>query len=221
MHSDHADSASKPGADWYFDFISPFAYMQLQQLGPLRARLQLQPRPILLAAVLDHNGQKGPAEIVAKRRYTYRFVQWQAHRLGLPLRFPPAHPFNPLLSLRLAIAGACSWDLIAAIYEHIWVQGRPADQPDHLAELAARFGIADVAAACAAPEVKAQLRAHTEHALAAGVFGVPTVAVAGELFWGLDATPMLIDFLDGDAVFADPQMLRIDSIPAAAERRPG
>ncbi len=219
MNTAHHYQNTQPAADWYFDFISPFAYMQLQKLAPLRARLQLRPRPILLAAVLDHNGQKGPAEIAAKRRYSYRFVQWQAHRLGLPLQFPPAHPFNPLVPLRLAVAGGCSWELIAAVFDHIWVQGRSADKVEDLAELAAGFGIADLAAACAEPAVKAELRAHTEHALAAGVFGVPTVAVDNELFWGLDATPMLVDHLDGDPLFSSAQMRRLDSIPAAAERK--
>ena len=87
-------------ATWYFDFISPFAYLQWRRLRDER-RLALEPVPILFAAVLDHVGQKGPAEIPGKRTFTYRFVHWQARRAGVPLRFPPAHPFNPMAALRL------------------------------------------------------------------------------------------------------------------------
>jgi 2-hydroxychromene-2-carboxylate isomerase len=215
-----ADAATPRPAIWYFDFISPFAYLQFKAMASLRPRLALTPRPILFAALLNHHGHKGPAEIPQKRRFTYRFVQWQADRMGVPLRFPPEHPFNPLAALRLAIAGDCDWALIDAIFERIWVNGERSDRATDFADLATRFGIADVEAALADAEVKSRLRANTEAAIAAGVFGVPTVAVDGELFWGQDATPMLLDHLDAKPVFSSAAMQRIDALPAAMERRP-
>ena len=93
-----------PSADWYFDFVSPFAYLQSEQLPTLAPRLAVRYRPVLFAGLLEAAGQKGPAEIATKRAFTYRFVVWQAKRLGIPLKFPPAHPFNPLPFLRLALA---------------------------------------------------------------------------------------------------------------------
>lgn len=225
MASDAMDQMQDSGrgialrpADWYFDFISPFAYLQFKSVPALRSRLALQPKPILFAALLDHYGHKGPAEILQKRRFTYRFVQWQAERLGVPLRFPPAHPFNPLAALRLAIAGGNDWGLIDAIFDRIWAQGERSDCGADLSDLAARFGIADVDAALADATVKSALRANTEAAIAIGVFGVPTVAVDGELFWGQDATPMLMDYLDGSALFSSAAMQGIDALPAAIQR---
>jgi 2-hydroxychromene-2-carboxylate isomerase len=50
-------------------------------------------------------------------------------------------------------------------------------------------------------EVKALLRAHTDEAIAQGVFGTPSFEVDGKLFWGLDALPMLRDYLDGNPWF--------------------
>jgi 2-hydroxychromene-2-carboxylate isomerase len=50
-------------------------------------------------------------------------------------------------------------------------------------------------------DVKAELRAHTEAAIAEAVFGVPTVSCEGRHFWGLDALPMLRDALGGGAWF--------------------
>ena len=89
---------------WVFDVISPFAYLAFSRLEELPDGVELQLVPVLLAALLNHFGQRGPAEIPPKRRFTYRFVLWRARRLGLPLRMPPAHPFNPLAALRLIIA---------------------------------------------------------------------------------------------------------------------
>lgn len=205
-------------ANWYFDFISPFAYLQWRSLGALRERIELAPRPILFAALLDHHGHKGPAEIPEKRRFTFRFVQWQADRLGIPLCCPPAHPFNPLPALRLAIALGNSDAVIDAIFTHIWAEGRPAHQISDLAPLAERFAITDLAGRLADPAVKAELRRNTEQAIAEGVFGVPTVQIDEQLFWGLDASAMLGDWLDDPGLFDTPQMRRIDQLPAAIER---
>ena len=77
---------------WVYDVISPFAYLSLPRLQEFSGRVTLEPRPVLFAALLDHFGQRGPAEISTKRRFTYRFALWRARRLKLPMRLPPAHP---------------------------------------------------------------------------------------------------------------------------------
>src|SRR5208337_1407419 len=95
-------------AEWYFDFISPFSYLQLEAFDRLPSNVGLTLRPVLLGALLNHWGHKGPAEIPQKRRFTYRFVQWLAEREGVPLNFSPAHPFNSIKALRLSIATGSS-----------------------------------------------------------------------------------------------------------------
>ena len=59
---------------WFFDVISPFSYLQLEWLRRERPDLELEPRPVVLGAVLSHHGQLGPAEIHGKREFTYRYV---------------------------------------------------------------------------------------------------------------------------------------------------
>lgn len=86
--------------DWYFDFVSPYSYLGLHRLKDVKPKINY--KPVLFAGLLKHWGQKGPAEIPAKRKWTYRSCDWQARKLGLPFRFPAAHPFNPLPHLRLA-----------------------------------------------------------------------------------------------------------------------
>ncbi len=205
-------------ATWWFDFISPFAYLQWKRMAALRDRIAFEPRPILFPVLLDHHGQKGPAEIAPKRAFTYRFATWQGRHLGIPLRFPPTHPFNPLPALRLCVALGNRDDAIDAIFDRLWVHGLAGDSAAALAPLAARFGVNDVEAAIAAPEVKHTLRVNTEAAIAAGVFGVPTVDVGGQRFWGQDATPMLEDWLTNPAAFDDAEMRRLDALPITARR---
>jgi len=206
-------------ATWYFDFISPFAYLQLHRIAALRERIEIIPKPIVFGALLKHHGQLGPAEIPGKRAFTYRFVQWQAEHEGIALRFPPAHPFNPLAALRLCIAAGSNWTAVSAIFEHLWRDGRNGDSADDLAAVAATLGIADVATAIAAEAVKTELRTNTEAAIAAGVFGVPTLQVDDLLFWGTDATPMIEDWLDRPERFHSDEYARIATLPGMQRAR--
>lgn len=205
-------------ARWYFDFISPFAYLQLPRVLALRARVELVPVPIVFGALLAHHGQLGPAEIPSKRAFTYRFVQWQADRAGVALRFPPAHPFNPLAALRLCIAAGAGWDAVERVFAHIWRDGEGSVDAAGLAPVARALGIADPASAIAAPAVKARLHANTDAAIAAGVFGVPTIAAAGETFWGLDATPMFEQWLGDRGVFERGEYARLATLPEGTRR---
>lgn len=204
---------------WYFDFISPFAWLQLHRLAALRERIAIEPVPILFAAVLDKLGQLGPAEIPGKRDFTYRFVQWRAERLNVPLRFPPAHPFNPLLALRLCVAAGGSWDAIERIFAHVWEHGRAADSIDALRDTAAALGIGDPESALATDAVKQQLRLNTERALELGVFGVPTLRIGDAMYWGEDATDMALAAIDDPQRFSRDEYARIASLPQAVQRR--
>ena len=206
-------------ADWYFDFVSPFAYLQLMAFKRLPDSLEIHYRPVLFAALLKHWGQKGPAEIPPKRRQTYRQCQWLAGRAGIPFKFPPAHPFNPLRALRLSVALGTEPAVIGAIFEFIFAEGRDIQSDDDWKALAARLEVDDPDALVSQPEVKSALRENTEEAVRRGVYGVPTFAVGDELFWGADMTDMLLDYLADPKLFSRGEMVRLDSLPMGVERR--
>ena len=206
-------------ADWFFDFVSPFAYLQSEQLALLGPKVRLRYRPVLFAGLLGANGQKGPAEIPRKRVFTYRFALWQAERLGIPFKMPPEHPFNPLPLLRLAIACDSSPDAVARIFRFVWRDGRLPDLPIEWAELVYDLRLPDAAARIADPDVKAALRRNTDEAIERGVFGVPTLVIGDELFWGADATEMAADYIAGNQSWGNPEYQRVAALPVGAARR--
>ena len=205
-------------AEWYFDFVSPFSYLQLERFDRLPPDVEVTLRPVVFAGLLDHLQHKGPAEIPGKRRFTYRFVQWLAQKEGIDFKFPPAHPFNPIRPLRLAIACGSGRREVQQIFRFIWRDGRSTDDAAAWDALTHALGVTDAETRINDPQVKSALRANGERAIAAGVFGVPSFVIGAEVFWGFDATGMAIDYLNDPAAFASAEMARVSGLPVAAER---
>ena len=188
---------------WYFDLVSPFAYLALPAVERLAAHHPVRLRPVVFGAILSHWGGLGPAEVPPKRLHTYRLCQFLAGQAGMPLRFPPAHPFRSLDALRgLSTTGEPGLPEVRAVFDHIWARGGdPALLP----------GSTD-------PAAKDRLRAWTAEAIAAGVFGVPSLVLGGEVFWGLDAMPMAEAYLRDPTLFRHGEMTRLRTLPVGVTR---
>lgn len=194
---------------FYFDPISPYAALAFERLPEALAECSYSVDyvPILFAGLLKAHGQKGPAEIESKRQWTFRQIAWAAHRLGLPMQTPAQHPFNPLALLRLLWATAVPGETpgrhaVEQVLRHVWRgDGADANDPARLAALRERLAPGQDPDGDA---VKQRLRLATDEALALGLFGVPTIAVDGRLFWGLDALDMVAACLRGDPWFDGP-----------------
>jgi 2-hydroxychromene-2-carboxylate isomerase len=208
---------------FHFDFISPYACLAFEKLPEALKGLSygVAYRPVLFAGLLKHHGQLGPAEIAPKRDWTYRQVLWLAHAHGIPLQLPAAHPFNPLGLLRLALAcgreGLVNRYIAETVFRHVWRGGAEADAAQRLEELRAQLlPQRDPAGA----QVKAELKANTEAAIARGVFGVPTCEVDGKLFWGFDGLALLREYLEGKPWFASGAWEQAAAVPPGQTRRP-
>ena len=207
---------------FYLDFISPYAWLAFNALPQALQGIshRVVHKPVLFGGMLKHHGQLGPAEIAAKREWTYRQVLWLAHQLGVPLHMPLHHPFPSLDLLRLSVAAGSDglpgrW-VCEQVFHHVWHGGRDAADPQRLAELAQQLNpLRDPQSV----EVKQQLRQFTDAAIAQQVFGVPTFVVDGKVFWGLDALPMLRAYLLGDAWFEGPDWNAVETTAVGVRRQ--
>ena len=212
--------------DFYFDYISPYAY-----LGWHRARrrlgargISIRPRPVLFAGLLNHFGHLGPAEIPPKRAWIYRDVFRQAAADGIPILGPPAHPFNPLLALRVSsarVAGEHQQRVVETLFDQVWAHGRDVTDPEVVAAALDAAGCpgSDFVPRAADPEVKDELKRATMEALEVGVFGVPTLVVDGELFWGADRFEDIESFIDGKDPLDRAAVNKALARPSTAQRR--
>jgi 2-hydroxychromene-2-carboxylate isomerase len=179
---------------FYFDFISPYAYVGWHGALALSKKhgRPLTAVPVLFAGLLNHHGTKGPAEVPAKRDYVFKDAVRKAAQFGVsPIVPPPSHPFSPLLALRVAsiiddvVEKARA---ITALYGAVWGGQGGAEDPSNVERVlsAAELDGPALVRAAASDEVKTRLREQTAGAIAHGVFGVPTLLVDGEIFWGVD-----------------------------------
>jgi 2-hydroxychromene-2-carboxylate isomerase len=214
--------------DFLFDYISSNAYLAWVKLLRMEGELGFttRPVPVLFAGLLEAHGQLGPAEIRPKAMWMAANNLRKAALLGVPLRPPAFHPFNPLLALRvsgLPMAEDRRRALVGALLEAFWARELHVMDPEVVARVASEQGLDGprLVAEAGQPEAKARLRAETDSAIARGVFGVPTMLVEGQLFWGFDDLPYLEMLLAG----RDP-LVRSDLAhwsrpprPAAVRRR--
>jgi 2-hydroxychromene-2-carboxylate isomerase len=217
---------------FYFDFISPYAWLAFQALPKTLEGIshRVHYHPVLFGAFLKHHGQLGPAEMPGKRDWTYRQVMWLAKQQGTVLKMPASHPFNSLALLRLAVATAANGEpnryVVETIFKHVWTEGLEAADPERLAALQqhvlSQAALAENGNAFEtnpqSAEVKLRLQQQTERAIELGLFGVPSMVVDGEVFWGQDALPMLRAYLDGDAWFQSSEWRDVGQLPVGIRR---
>ena len=189
---------------FYFDYESPNAYLAWTQLPKLAERygFTIDPVPILYAALLDAHGQLGPGEQPTKGRWMSKNILRKALLLGVPIHAPAFLPFNPLLALRvtlLPLEDRTRCALIDALFEAVWVRGLHVSEAAVVEAVATEIGLPgpSLVGQAQTPEIKSRLRAQTEEAITKGVFGVPSMMVGDELFWGYDDFPYLELFLAG------------------------
>ncbi|MEP3437742.1 MAG: 2-hydroxychromene-2-carboxylate isomerase [Hoeflea sp.] len=207
--------------EFHYDLISPFAHVALKRFGELPGDVTVRPVPVLLGAILTHWGQRGPAEISAKRMHTYRLSVFLGQKYGLDMRFPPRHPFNPLKALRLLAGVDADLATVQRAFDLVFEQGRAPDTDDELAAFANAIGVPVALASDDA--AKLALRANTDQAIAHGVFGVPSfvceTASGHEVFWGVDAFDMLLAWLDDDTLFEREPYRHLGAVTVGIERK--
>ncbi|MBO9708720.1 MAG: 2-hydroxychromene-2-carboxylate isomerase [Caulobacter sp.] len=182
--------------DFIFDFGSPNAYLAWKLLPDIAARHEARVNliPCLLGGIFKLTGNQAPmvafGGIKGKMEYelleTRRFIA--AHGLDA-FRFNPHFPVNTLLLMRgmvAALRAGVGEAYLDAMLKGMWEQGLKLDDPEVFVAAANAAGLdgAALLAATSDPEVKAQLMANTEAAVARGTFGIPTFFVGDEIFFG-------------------------------------
>jgi 2-hydroxychromene-2-carboxylate isomerase len=181
-----------PQATFYFDIGSPYAYLAAERLHHALPEPAVW-QPISLGALFKLNGRSSWALGGPERRGEgIAEVERRALSRGLaPVRWPDPWPGNYLIAMRaatFALHAGKAREFALHAFRAAFQEGHDLSVPARVLEVAARAGLDPdtLQAATQDPEIKLALRNATDAAHELGVFGVPTVAIDSELFWGDD-----------------------------------
>jgi 2-hydroxychromene-2-carboxylate isomerase len=181
---------------FYFDVGSPYAYLAAERVHSVLPEPRPEPvrwQPVLLGGLFKLTGRSSWALGDYRRRQVgMAEIERRARGYGLPpIVWPDPWPSDYLAAMRVvtwAFLIGRGHEVALQAFRDAFQRGRDLSIEAHVLAAVDRAGL-DRAAAREAihdPEIKRMLREATESAHALGVFGVPTVEVAGELFWGDD-----------------------------------
>ncbi len=180
---------------FYFDLGSPYAYLTAERISEVLAEPVVW-QPVSLGALFKLNGRSSwSLGDPARRQAGMVEVERRAEQYGLePVRWPEPWPSDYLFAMRAAtyaFQAGRGREFTMQAFRHAFQHGRDLAVHEHVLQAAADAGLDPhtVGEATGDPDIKLALRAATDAAHELGVFGVPTIAVAGELFWGDDRLP--------------------------------
>src|SRR5437763_4334852 len=170
--------------------MSPYAYLTAERIDEVFDEPPTW-QPVLLGGLFRANGRSSWAVGDEQRRAAgIAEIERRARSLGLPpLRWPERWPTSSLHAMRVAVHARRSGrerEYASQAFRTAFAEGRDLGELDSVLAAAAAAGLEGVEAALEDRSVKDELREVTDAAHARGVFGVPTVAVGDELFWGDD-----------------------------------
>jgi 2-hydroxychromene-2-carboxylate isomerase len=212
--------------NFYFDFLSPFSYFAWLRLKSIEA-IEVSYKPVALGPLLNHWGIKGPGEVGPKREFLLKQCLRYASHHQLEFTTPKTHPFNSLYALRLSlasVAGDKQSDVITALWNGGWQKRLDLGDPDELKRILseAQLPQEELFEKSFSKEARAELKANIQEAISFGAFGVPTMVVEGELFWGNDALEDMLHFMEGsDQLDRKKLELLLASTPRAATQQLG
>ncbi|NVK30508.1 MAG: DsbA family protein [Gammaproteobacteria bacterium] len=183
--------------EFYFDYISPYAYLAFRALNRLPANVEVKLKPVVVGALMQAHGIRFPVDVPLKHDYSKRHCQWLAAKRMTPFKIPSQHPFNSIPLLRLTLLAQTARGVVDDCFRFVWTEGHtPADEAQFEALIARVADRVNMPASLLreqlnADPIKAELKLQTQAAAELGLFGTPIFMYNGKAYFGQDSMEML------------------------------
>ncbi|MDH5580449.1 MAG: 2-hydroxychromene-2-carboxylate isomerase [Bdellovibrionales bacterium] len=187
--------------NFYFDFLSPYSYLAWKRIKEYDYDVEYI--PVVLSKIIKSYDTKGPAEIDPKRNFLMKDLLRKCKENKIPFCPPGKLPFNSLYALRFSLKGVSGdnqKNLIDMFFKTSWGEGGDIDSEEAVKSLLERNGLTNfeqLLEKSSTKEARIELKNNITSALKEGVFGVPSIVVDEELFWGVESLDHLELYLQG------------------------
>ena len=183
---------SKP-IDFYFDFVSPYTFISLQQIKSLKFKkdFKFRLKPVLLGGLHNLHKITAPAFIPAKAKFMIRDCKMVCEKYKISFKFNSYFPIKTVNLMRgvlIAEEDGIENNYIDKIFEAMWVGGINLNDQEVIDKILKNLEInpKTFSLRLSNQNVKADLKKRTQEAYEKGVFGAPTFVVNNKIFWGQD-----------------------------------
>ena len=190
-----------------FDFVSPNAYLIWWPLRDLvrETGAELDVTPVFLGGMHKLTGNAPPfvrdAEVKGKNAYAMLEMQRFIARHDLTkFKMHPQFPFNSITLQRMLTAAeenGRAVQFVEAMLPAIWEDSVDLTDPEALGEVAAKAGFdaQDLFSRAQTDAIKEKVKDATARAVERGAFGIPTMFVGDEMFFGKERLAQIEDEL--------------------------
>ncbi len=179
--------------EFYYDFTSPYSYLAHKRLQQLKDEYDaiVEYKPVLLGGIFKATENRPPIAVAPKGSYMLTDLQRYATRYRVPFRMNPYFPINSVKLMRGALAAKQQGNLEQysdAIFQAMWEDGKALGDDTVIADVLNKAGLngSELLAANDDAPIKEQLRLETDKAVERGLFGVPTMIMGAEIYFGQD-----------------------------------
>jgi len=179
--------------EFYYDFGSPYSYLAFKRLQQLKEEYDaiVDYKPVLVGGIFNATDNRAPLVVVPKREYMLTDLRRYATRYRVPFRMNPHFPINTIAVMRGAIKAIeldCLERYTDIVFQAVWEDGKDMGDLEVILDTLNKADLnGDVLVAANNDQaIKDSLREHTEQAIKRGLFGVPTMIVGTDMYFGQD-----------------------------------
>jgi len=179
--------------EFYYDFGSPYSYLAHKRLQQLKDEYDaiVDYKPVLLGGIFKATDNRPPLVVAPKREYMLTDLQRYATRYRVPFRMNPHFPINTVTVMRGAVKAIqldCLDAYTDAVFQAMWEDGKDLADSAVILDVLNKANLDGEALVAANGDdaIKELLREYTEQAINRGLFGVPTMVMGAEVYFGQD-----------------------------------
>ena len=182
--------------DFYFDIISPYAYIAYKKILKIK-NINFKLKPIFLGGLHNLVGITAPAFNKFKMKNMQNDCELVAKKNNINFKWNSKFPINSLTIMRgyLCVENSKKEEYLNSFFEAYWKEDLDLSNEENIKILLKKLKIDENGFfnSISNQDIKDKLKQLTQEAFEKEVFGAPTFIINNKIFWGQDRLEYALD----------------------------